>query len=158
MPTCGTQTCQASDANPFDPVSEEATFNSQPDLQLQALLNLPVETADRRSKIRYPIELEVRFFISEGDSEVYRTGLTTNISSSGLLIRSTAVMREGSQLRIMIQWPWALDGRIPLQLVATGLVVRASQASFAVAVGNYQFRTMRQRIAPQAMHPAQLSI
>ena len=100
---------------------------------------------ERRSKIRYPIELEVRFLTPSTGPGVYGIGRTVNISTSGLLISSACVVEEDTRIHVMVQWPWALDGRVPLQLVGGGVVVRSDSSTFAVAVDSYQLRTMKQK-------------
>ncbi|HTS51023.1 MAG TPA: hypothetical protein VMH05_23920 [Bryobacteraceae bacterium] len=58
-------------------------------------------------------------------------------------------------MQLMIEWPWALDGRVPLQLVTTGVVVRTSQSTFALALRSYQFRTMKRSQELEKSMPAQ---
>jgi hypothetical protein len=122
-------------------------FKSGSIRQFQQPGELAGHIAERRSKVRYPIELDVRFLPSKNGT--YNTGRTVNISSSGLLISSASIVGEGTALHIMIQWPYTLDGRIPLQLVAAGVVVRSTPSLFAVTVKSYQFRTMKQHAIMQ---------
>jgi len=110
---------------------------------------------ERRSKTRYSIELGVRFCYTRGPSHSYQIGRTVNISSSGLLVASDSAVREGTAVQLMIEWPWALDGRVPLQLVTTGVVVRTSQSTFALALRSYQFRTMKRSQELEKSMPAQ---
>jgi PilZ domain len=139
----------ANGAPPAQPASWEAMFKSAPDLGSEPPSALAMNIAERRSKVRYPIELEVRFFASKGRSRTYSIGRTVNISSSGLLVASAGLVHAGTDLHVMIQWPFALDGRIPLQLAAAGIVVRSSASNFAVQVRSYQFRTMKQQVLLQ---------
>ena len=122
-------------------VSAQVAFNTGSIREFEPTGEL-APVAERRSKVRFPIELDVRFMPSK--TGAYNTGRTVNISSSGLLIRSASVVGHGTALHIMIQWPYTLDGKIPLQLVATGVVVRSTPSWFAVVVRSYQFRTMKQ--------------
>lgn len=110
---------------------------------------------ERRSKTRYAIELGVRFCNARGPIRSYKSGRTVNISSSGLLVASESAVREGTALQLMIEWPWPLDGGVPLQLVTTGVVVRTSQSTFALALRSYQFRTMKRKLEPEESMPAQ---
>lgn len=114
------------------------------------------EPLERRSKTRYPIELNVRVVTTQRKVRSYQTARTLNISSGGVLIAAQFAVTHGSILELMIEWPWTLDGGVPLQLVATGIVVRCSQSAFAVALRNYQFRTMKQRAATEKSIPAQV--
>jgi len=47
-----------------------------------------------------------------------------------------------------IERPLLLDGRIPLQLFATGWVVRREPFEFAVSFERYQFRTLKRSDQP----------
>jgi len=125
------------------PPEAHATFKKQFDGVFHQPPRLAPQFDERRSKTRYSIELVVRFFNTTGASRSYNLGRTVNISSSGLLVASESAVREGTALELMIEWPWPLDGRVPLQLVTTGVVVRTSQSAFALVLRSYQFRTMK---------------
>ena len=71
-----------------------------------------------------------------------------NISSVGVLVAYPHEIRAGTDLELSIEWPSLLDGRVPLQLVTVGKVVRSETSSFAVALGGYQFRTTKRTVAP----------
>ena len=73
------------------------------------------------------------------------------MSSNGLLIASAAGVNVGAELQLMINWPWSLDGKVPLQLAANAVVVRSTPSHFAVALRSYQFKTMKQQPAHQAI-------
>ena len=118
--------------------------NVEPRLQL-APVGFP-QTDERRTKTRYAIELAVRFIAQQRTSPSYNIGRTINISSSGLLVASPYAVRDGEELRLMIEWPWPLDGRVPLQLVASGTVVWFGNSRFAVKFRSYQFRTMNPKL------------
>ena len=134
---------------------------SQPTIQnqLDGLLHQPPSPEpqfdERRSKTRYSIDLVVRFCNTRGSSRSYNIGRTVNISSSGLLVASESTVREGTSLELMIEWPWRLDGAVPLQLVTTGVVVRTSPSTFALALRTYQFRTMKRKPELEKSTPAQ---
>ncbi len=139
----------ANGAPPAKPASPEAKFKNAPDGRPEQPCAPSTNITERRSKVRYPIELEVRFVTSKESSSAYSIGRTVNISSSGLLISSACVVRLGTAMQVTIHWPFALDGRVPLQLAADGIVVRSSASNFAVEVRSYQFRTMKQQALVQ---------
>ena len=70
-----------------------------------------------------------------------------NMSSGGVLVAAAHEFGAGTGLEISIEWPFLLDGRIPLQLVASGKVVRSETTSFALLLTRHQFRTKKKRIA-----------
>jgi|HubBroStandDraft_4_1064222.scaffolds.fasta_scaffold323538_2 hypothetical protein len=103
--------------------------------------NLPLE---RRSKNRYPVELNVRYCtLSIGPAPV-GIGRTLNVSSGGLLIASEQqLVHAGSRLQVRLEWPLLLHGTTPLQLIAVCRVIRCQPAGFAVQLERYQFRTRK---------------
>ena len=72
--------------------------------------------------------------------------MVMNMSSGGVLVAAAHEFRAGTGLEISIEWPFLLDGRIPLQLVASGKVVRSETTSFALLLTRHQFRTTKKRI------------
>ena len=103
---------------------------------------------ERRFKVRYPLELNVRYQTFGRDDMIAGVGRTVNLSSTGVLVASSDKMTDGMRLRLTIEWPTLLNGTTPLQLVTFGRVVRAEANAFAVALEHYQFRTMKRK--PQA--------
>ena len=102
---------------------------------------------ERRSKVRYPLELAVDYQAIERGSEINGTGRTLNVSSSGLLMVTQHAFNAGMRLKLIIEWPSLLNGTTPLQLVTRGRVVRQWGPNVAVVLEQYQFRTKR-RLAP----------
>ena len=98
---------------------------------------------ERRSKTRFPLALNVRYRTLLKKVDVAGIGRTLNISSTGLLVASAHELGPGTRLEVTLEWPWLLDERTPLQLVAQARVVRRDQRGFAVALERYQFRTMK---------------
>lgn len=107
------------------------------------LRELPL--ADRRTKARFPIELGVSYRSSGKSRRTSGIGRTLNISSAGVLVAADHRVRLGDSLKVALDWPWLLDQVTRLQLIATGRVVRADVAAFAIAMERYQFRTAGRR-------------
>jgi hypothetical protein len=97
---------------------------------------------ERRSKARYPVQLTVRYRTVGRNMHVNGVGQTLNMSSGGLLVSADHAISAGLRLEVNVEWPLLLNGRVPLQLVAHGKVVRCGGSMFAVAFAQYQFRTM----------------
>jgi PilZ domain-containing protein len=104
--------------------------------------NWPVQ-AERRLKFRYPMELSVRFRYFSGESHFSGTGLAVNLSSGGILVASRHRIVEGALVEMSIEWPCVLHGKVPLQLVAVGRVLRREESGFAASFERHEFRTMR---------------
>ncbi len=99
---------------------------------------------ERRSRTRYPVELNVRYRALNGGRALAGFGRTLNISSHGLLIASEQrFVHDGSRLQVHLEWPTLLHGITPLQLIAQCRVIRCQSAGFAVRLERYQFRTRR---------------
>jgi hypothetical protein len=49
----------------------------------------------------------------------------------------------GAEVEMTLEWPFLLDGRIPLQLFATGRVVRRGASGFGATIDRHEFRTRR---------------
>jgi PilZ domain len=101
---------------------------------------------ERRSKIRYPVALNVRYHTIGKARRISGIGRTVNMSSDGLLIATDQRTEVGARIELNIEWPSMLDGQIPLQLVATGKVVRCLAFGFAFSFTRYQFRTMSRKL------------
>jgi hypothetical protein len=100
---------------------------------------------ERRTKIRYPVTLTVRYRTLGRYHPISGLGRTVNMSSGGILVASEQGMALGTRLEINLEWPSLLDGLIPLQLVAVGKVVRCVESGFALSFMQYQFRTMSRK-------------
>ena len=103
---------------------------------------------ERRTRKRYPLQLNVRYQSTNIRLPLSGAGQTLNISSAGLLISSSQEVREGLRLRLNVEWPWLLNDITPLQLIAESRVVRAGTSQFAVALESYQFRTTKRNARP----------
>jgi len=101
--------------------------------------------AERRFKSRYPLDLTVRFRPVSGS--LFRgAGQTVNLSSGGVLVVSRDAISEneislGALLEMRIEWPSLLDGKVPLQLIAVGRVVRRRASGFSATFERYKFHT-----------------
>jgi PilZ domain-containing protein len=95
---------------------------------------------ERRSRLRFSFELRVGFRTLGRSYPVTGMGRIVNMSSTGMLIACQQEVSPGTAVELNIDWPTRLDGRIPLQLVAVGTVVRREVFSFAVSLERYHFR------------------
>jgi len=103
------------------------------------------EPTERRSKMRYPIRLSVRYRGLGRMGGVVGVGQTLDLSSSGILVESPHQQKVGvgSRLEVSVEWPIMLDGTSPLQDVILGRVVRSEMFKFAASFESHQFRTMK---------------
>ncbi len=106
--------------------------------------------AERRTNARFDCHLAVSYqtlekpFLSgQGSSE------TLNISSKGVLFKTTEPLEPGQLVQVSVDWPARLENQIPLKLVAEGRIVRNIKGIAAMTIEKYEFRT-RKAPAPAA--------
>lgn len=109
--------------------------------------------AERRQNFRYPLKLRVRFRSCSVAHSFSGAGKALNLSSGGVLVASTQQIIVGALVEMNIEWPFLIDGRIPLQLVAVGRVLRQDAtlgaSHFAATLERYEFRTVKRSNAPE---------
>ena len=111
-------------------------------------LTHPSDSAERRSKFRYPLDLGVRFRLLSNERLLVGLGRTVNVSAGGLLVVSKDLesrdeVRPGARMELSIEWPVLLDGRIGLQLIGIGAIVRRGEFDFAAKFERHEFRTVK---------------
>ena len=104
------------------------------------------ESRERRASTRFSLALDVRYVVSNRREPVEMgLGRTIDLSSSGLSFTTNQPLLRGQKLNVSIDWPVLLDGAIDLQLVMSGVVVRANTTVAALQIRQYEFRTRRVR-------------
>ena len=99
-------------------------------------------TLDRRETSRFPVREDVRYRILQcKTAQIAGAGKTVDISSGGILFTTHERLQPGRLVEISVNWPARLDGTCPLQLVATGRIVRSDAATAAVRIERYEFKT-----------------
>jgi len=101
---------------------------------------------ERRSKIRFPLEVRVRYRSLELECPFIGIGAVVNMSSGGVLIAGLHEITEGTRMELALEWPCLLEGQVPLQLITTGSVVRCHPFLFAVELRGHQFRTTSRKV------------
>ena len=123
-----------------------------PDLALPGSI-APANRAvtERRSHVRYSIELDVRYNGSCEQRVPHEgSGRTRDFSSGGIFFSTNQPLPPGNCVNLFIDWPIPLDGTCPLQLVITGKIVRSSRDGVAVKILHHEFRTRRRYAAAPA--------
>src|SRR5579863_1334839 len=101
-----------------------------------------VDVNERRTSRRFPLKLAIRYrWIGSSHGSDWANSESLNISSSGLLFRTTAALLPGQAVEAFIAWPVWLDKRIPLKLVIKGPVVRNAGDQSAIRFERYEFKT-----------------
>jgi hypothetical protein len=100
---------------------------------------------ERRSDRRYGLSLELRWkLIRRRRVLATGTGVTLDLSSSGVLFETDRPLPNGGMLEVAIAWPVRLHNVAPMQLVVNGRIVRGGGGRAAIRMLQHEFRTSRQ--------------
>ena len=108
---------------------------------------------ERRERVRFPVSLAVDYR-TLGRENNHGAGQTVNISSAGVLFTGPHQFAIGQCIELTINWPFQLDGAIPLQLRIRGRVVRVTANQTAITIDRHEFRTTRRPGASDTARPA----
>lgn len=99
-------------------------------------------SSDRRTKRRYPINLDVQYkLLKHRRVEYLGSGRTLNISSGGVLFETDGLMPAGGPIELALNWPFLLHGYCNLKLVIRGRIVRTNNRAIAIKAEFHEFRT-----------------
>ena len=103
---------------------------------------LAVNTEDRRTKARFPVQRELRYKVLKNNA-VIETGVgrTLNLSSGGVAFYVDKELKTGTYIELSISWPVLLEASTPMRLIVFGRLLRASNRVGACTVEKYEFRT-----------------
>ena len=97
---------------------------------------------DRRQDRRYQLQLELKWKLIRRRRVLDTgTGQTVDVSSGGFLFDAGRHLPEGLNVELSIAWPVLLHNVAPIQLVATGKIVRANGRQVAIQTIQHEFRT-----------------
>ena len=95
-------------------------------------------------RARYPLALEMSYSVLNGTQRrETRASQTIDISSSSVRFTAAELLARGTRVEVAINWPRLLNDSIPLQLIATGVVVRSSGRETAIVLEAHAFKTRR---------------
>lgn len=102
---------------------------------------MQIVATDRRSTCRYEVRLPLRYRVSPKGSIPRAGGATTlEMSTSGLSFRCRKPLPVGSHIELMIHWPARYADLYPVDLQATGFIVRCEGGRVGVRVTSCKFR------------------
>jgi hypothetical protein len=117
------------------------------------------ESIERRTKIRFPMQRELRYKVLEGETLIASgTGKTSNMSSGGIAFTADCSLAAGAFVELSISWPVLLDNGCPMRLIVFGRVLRSGLRRSACTVEKYEFRTQARTLqfAAPARHDSML--
>ena len=98
---------------------------------------------DRRTRLRFPLDMDLRFQVSRHGKSISGRGQVVNISSKALAFRTEGPLYPGMRLSVSVAWPAKLD-ECKLRFVFVGVVLRASDGLVVATIERPQFRTSRE--------------
>jgi hypothetical protein len=107
----------------------------------------PVDGSDtiggeRRKDRRYHLQLELKWkLIRRRRLLDTGTGRTIDVSSGGIRFDAGRHLPEGLNVELSISWPVLLRNLAPMQLVATGKIVRCDGREVSMQTVQHEFRT-----------------
>lgn len=105
------------------------------------------ESIERRTKVRFPVQRELRYKLLEGETIIASgTGATCNVSSGGIAFTTDCSLAKGSFVELSISWPVLLDSGCPMRLIVFGKVVRTGLRRAVCTVEKYEFRTQARTV------------
>jgi PilZ domain len=115
---------------------------------------------NRRQNRRYHLHLELKWKLIRRRRVLDTgTGQTVDVSSGGILFDAGRHLPEGLNVELSIAWPVLLHNVAPMQLVATGRIVRGDGRRVAIQTIQHEFRTVgipngHRELAEATHHPA----
>ena len=99
-------------------------------------------STNRRTKLRFPFNREMRYKLLDNDTIVAAgEGETIDMSSGGVAFRTNKALTAGSLVELSISWPALLYDSCPMRLVVFGRVARRADSVAACTVEKWEFRT-----------------
>jgi hypothetical protein len=97
---------------------------------------------ERRKDRRYQLQLELKWkLIRRRRLLDTGTGRTIDVSSGGIRFDAGRHLPERLNVELSISWPVLLRNVAPMQLVATGKIIRCAGRQVAMQTVHYEFRT-----------------
>jgi hypothetical protein len=96
---------------------------------------------ERRSNPRYDLRLPIRYRVSQKGAVPYTgTGLTHNLSVHGVAFRCRKPLPVGAHVELLVDWPAKYSDLYPLELQATGFVLRSVNGRTAIRMTSHRLR------------------
>lgn len=97
------------------------------------------KTAELR---RFPLSLDLRFrVLGRARGHVGGVGKTVSLTRAGVLFTGASDLPPGASLKLLICWPYKLDGERPLHLVIWGRVVSSIMGQTLIMIRKHRLCT-----------------
>lgn len=97
--------------------------------------------AERRTHRRYDLRLALHYRIAQrGEPVITGSGLTCDLSVDGISFRCRKPLPVGAHIEMSVDWPARFDDAYPVDLQATGFVLRSDHGRTAVRMTSHKLR------------------
>jgi hypothetical protein len=96
---------------------------------------------EKRHKIRFRLDLPLKFTGTSKDTRIQGTGTVFSISSEGVAFRTDQALRLGMKVMASFGWPVLLNNQCMLQIYTEGEVIRIDGSLRVIRIRRYEFRT-----------------
>jgi hypothetical protein len=96
---------------------------------------------ERRATRRYDLHFPLHYRVSQKGALVrFGTGMTYELSATGLSFRCRKPLPVGAHIEIMVDWPAKYGDIYPIALQITGFILRSDGSRTAVRLTSRKFR------------------
>jgi hypothetical protein len=104
---------------------------------------------ERRSDPRYELRLPMHYRIAQrGEPVISGSGMTLDISVHGISFRCRKPLPVGVHIEVSVDWPARYGDVYPIELVATGFVVRSDHGRTAIRMTSHRLRVSQIHAEP----------
>jgi len=105
-------------------------------------MKLLTRSIERRTRVRFPMQHELRYKLLEGDAIIASgAGATCEMSSGGVAFTCDGPLPTEVFIELSIAWPVVLENGCPMRLIVFGKVLRTGVQRSVCSVERYEFRT-----------------
>lgn len=103
-----------------------------------SVFDAPPHGIERRAAVRVRIECPLRYE-ARWDRTVAGEGHTINLSSGGISFTTQSLLPSNIEMKLYVAWPVRLENDVPVELRATGRLVRSTPTMAAMNVEEFKF-------------------
>ncbi len=102
----------------------------------------PPPDKERRIGVRVPLECAMWYETGSPAHHRRGQGRVLNMSSTGVAFTTESLLRRNTRVALHVQWPLRLEADVPVELFASGKIVRAEPSRAALAFDQISFRLL----------------
>jgi hypothetical protein len=104
---------------------------------------------ERRTHHRYDLRMALHYRITQRSEPVIAgSGLTLDMSVNGISFRCRKPLPIGVHIEMSVDWPARFGDLYPIEMVATGFVVRSDHGRTAVRMTSHKLRVSNEPAEP----------